>query len=147
MSKLQTVQSAEIEKAQKGFTLSNSNSFQDNAVFKITGYTFTKLYNDDGTPIGEKLFPTLETTIGLLMVSRITRAKIDSKGNILKPSGTINKEIIELIRDNSDKNDGEVLQLIVDKFKDSEIICNLQEFVAKRGDYEYTTALLNLNYK
>lgn len=129
------------QKAQESFTLTQSQSpFLDGVTFQITAHDVVDFVgNENATPV-------LVTSIGNLFPSMITRARVDSKGNILTPDGSFNREFTSLLLNNRDKNNKQVLDLVVTTFSNKTIKVTRKLFAAKRANgTEYPSSLIVLD--
>lgn len=140
---LQMIQATSERKqeAYASFSLTQGQSpFLDGATFQITSHDVVDFAgNENATPV-------LVTSIGNLFPSMITRSRVDSKGNILTPDGSFNKAFAKLLIDNRNKNNKQVLDLVVSTFKDKTIKTTRKPFVAKRADNtEYPSTLIILD--
>jgi hypothetical protein len=137
----------EREAANKSNSIAQGQSpFQHNVKFTVNdfGYRFAK--KDDGTT-SKNASPVLVTSIGDLFISTLTRPRINSKGKIMPFTGTFNVDITKTIAKMHDKNNGEILQAIVDLCKGKTLIVNRTPYVALTKDNrQYATSLVNVNY-
>ena len=123
-----------LENAKKGFNISLGHSpFQDNAMFAITGFTFTVPMEDNKEKKDARTLPVLTTSVGNLYLSLLTKRKVTSEGQILTPDGSLNKVVREIIASESKKTDGEILQSIVDdpRIKGHDIKTKRSSFIMK----------------
>lgn len=131
------------------FTISRGTSpFQQGVVFNVTGFGFVQAEIDGKVAKDARTIPVLKTTIGDLFLSMVTRQKLDADNNILKPSGTANKKIAEIIRENLNKNDGEILTAIVNELNNCPIVVSRKPYAALSKDgRRFAAELIELNFK
>lgn len=130
-------------------TLARSQSpFQHGVTFKITGYDFVKpVYNDTKASAEASFIPVLTTTIGNLFIKMLLRKGVDKDGNIVNHDGAFNQKIAEILSANTDKNDGEILQLILKDYKNQKLAVSRKDFVAVGKDgRSYPTSLVDINF-
>lgn len=134
------------DNASKGHNISlGVNPFSDGATFEVTGFGFTVPEEDNKPKEGARTLPVLETSLGNLYLSLLTRRKVTSDGRILTPNGTLNVAVKEIVAANAGKTDGEILSAICEdpRVKGRKIKVQRTEFLAKsRVGVEYPTDLL-----
>lgn len=139
----------ETSKGGNTFTITNGNSpFQDNVTFNVTGYTHILPMNDGKVSKDARPNPVLKTTIGNLFVSMLIREKVTFDKTFVKPNGTFNNKVRDIIKDNPGKNNDAILKAIVDAVKDKELVCTRVPYVARTQDGRpYPAAIVNIDIK
>ena len=135
--------------ASKESSLARANSpFQHGVVFNITGYDFVKpIYNDTKATAEASFIPVLTTTVGNLFIKMLSRKGVNKDGEIVTHDGAFNAEIAEILSANADKNDGETLTLIVNKYKNKKLVVNRKDYVAiNKNGQPYPTSLVDINF-
>lgn len=138
-----------IETANKSFTISMGNSpFQQNAIFKVTGFTYKQAENNGKVDANAFANPVLTTTIGDMFLSMALKMRVDAEGKILEPNGTFNHFIKDIIGRMAGKSNGEILTAIVDGCKDKEVVVSRQPYVAITKDgRKFAASLVILDFK
>lgn len=138
-----------IETANKSFTISMGNSpFQQNAIFKVTGFTYKQAENDGKVDANAFANPVLTTTIGDMFLSMALKARVNAEGSVLEPNGTFNRFIKDTISANTGKSNGEILKAIVDGCKDKEVKVSRQPYAAITKDgRRFAASLVILDFK
>lgn len=147
----QTASQSEIEDASKLKTLTRGTSpFQQGVAFTISGYSYEKAELDGKVSSDAKPQPVLLTSVGSLFVKSLGRNGVKSDGEILEHKGTFNAFVKDILSNpaNRDKNDGQLLQLIVDGCQGKTILVDRIPYSAKSKDGRtYATSLVDLNFK
>ncbi len=145
----QTASQSEIESANKLNTLTRGTSpFQQGVVLTVTGFSYEKAEIDGKVAADAKPQPVLTTSLGSLFVKPLTRSVVKADGTILAHQGTFNTFVRDTIASNPTKNDGELLQLIVDGCKDKRLIVERVPYSAKSKDGRtYATSLVDFHFK
>lgn len=142
---------AETESANMSNSLSSGTSpFQQGVVFTITGYRYECLQVNGKDKSDAKPQPVLVTSVGSLFVKSLLRSVVKDDGSILEHNGTFNTFVKGVLANpaNKDKNDGQILQLIVDDCKDKQFIVNRVPYSAKAKDgHSYAAALVDVDFK
>lgn len=138
-----------IEAANKSFTISMGNSpFKQNAIFKVTGFTYKQVENDGKVDANAFANPVLTTTIGDMFLSMALKARVNAEGSVLEPNGTFNSFIKDTISANTGKSNGEILKAIVDGCKDKEVKVSRQPYAAITKDgRKFAASLVILDFK
>lgn len=147
----QTASQSEIESASKLKTLTRGTSpFQQGVALTITGYSYEKAELDGKVSADAKPQPVFITSVGSLFVKSLNRNGVKADGDIIEHKGTFNAFVKEVLSDpaNNDKNDGQLLQLIVDHCQGKTILVDRIPYSAKSKDGRtYATSLVDLNFK
>lgn len=147
----QTASQSEIENASKLKTLTRGTSpFQHGVAFTISGYSYEKAEFNGKVAPDAKLQPVLITSVGSLFVKSLGRNGVKADGEIIEHEGTFNAFVKDILSDpaNGDKNDGQLLQFIVDSCKGKTILVDRIPYSAKWPDGRlYATSLVDYNFK
>ena len=140
---------AETESANMSNSLSSGTSpFQRNVVFTITGYRYECLQVNGKDKSDAKPQPVLVTSVGSLFVKSLNRNAVKADGSVLEHKGTFNAFVRETIASNPDKNDGQLLQLIVDGCAGKTLLVDRIPYSAKSKDGRtYATSMVDINFK
>ena len=134
--------------ADKRFTLSMGTSpFQEGVKFQVTDYAYQQAENDGKIDPKARVSPVLVTTVGNLFLSMLTRPKVNSDGQILRPNGTFNQAVATKIAEMHDKADGEILKAIVKTLYVKTIITHRTEFIGKADNRLYVGCLINFDFE
>ncbi len=144
-----TASQSEIESANQLNTLSRGTSpYQQGVVFTVTGFTYQKAEIDGKVPADAKPQPVLLTSLGALFVKPLNRGAVKADGTVLEHKGTFNQFVHKTIVENPDKNDGQLLQLIVDGCQGKQLIVNRIPYSAKSKDGRtYAASLVDIDFK
>lgn len=144
-----TATSEEIQSANQENTLARSTSpFQQDVVFTVTGFSYEKPEIDGKVATDAKPQPVLTTSIGSLFVKPLNRNAVKADGTVLEHAGTFNKFVRDTISANATKNNGEILQLIVDGCKDKPLIVERIPYSARAKDgRDYATSMVDIHFK
>lgn len=144
-----TASQSEIENASKLNTLSRGTSpFQQGVALTISGYSYEKAEIDGKVAADAKPQPVLKTSVGSLFVKSLSRNGVKADGSIIEHKGTFNAFVRDIIASNPDKNDGQLLQLIVDGCQGKTILVDRIPYSAKSKDGRvYATSLVDFNFK
>lgn len=145
----QTASQSEIESANKLNTLARGTSpFQQGVALTVSGFSYEKAEIDGKVPADAKPQPVLVTSVGSLFVKSLNRSGVKADGSIIEHKGTFNAFVRETIASNPTKNDGELLQLIVDGCKGKTLIVDRVPYSAKSKDGRtYATSLVDFHFK
>lgn len=147
----QTASQSEIESANKLNTLRRGTSpFQQGVAFTVSGFSYEKAEIDGKVAADAKPQPVLVTSIGSLFVKSLNRNAVKADGTILEHKGSFNAFIKDILADPAynDKNDGQLLQLIVDGCQGKTILVDRIPYSAKSKDGRiYATSLVDYNFK
>lgn len=145
----QTASQSEIESANKLNTLSRGTSpFQQGVAFTVSGFSYEKAEIDGKVAADAKPQPVLKTSIGSLFVKPLNRNAVKADGSVLEHKGTFNAFVRETIASNPDKNDGQLLQLIVDGCQGKTLLVDRIPYSAKSKDGRtYATSMVDINFK
>ena len=147
-----TASQSEIETANSSNDIARSTSpFQNGVVFTVNGFSYEKPEIDGKVAPDAKPQPVLLAKIGdkdvSLFVKPLNRSAVRADGSVLEHNGTFNKFVRETIASLSNKNNGEILQAIVDGCADRQIIVERVPYSAKSKDgRNYATSLVDLNF-
>lgn len=144
-----TASQSEIESANKLNTLSRGTSpFQQGVAFTISGFSYEKAEIDGKVAADAKPQPVLVTSIGSLFVKPLGRNAVKADGTILEHKGSFNAFVRGIIASNPDKNDGQLLQLIVDGCQGKTLLVDRVPYSAKSKDGRtYATSMVDINFK
>ena len=145
----QTASQSEIESANKLNTLSRGTSpFQQGVAFTVSGFSYEKAEIDGKVAADAKPQPVLVTSIGSLFVKPLNRNAVKADGSVLEHKGTFNAFVRETIASNPTKNDGQLLQLIVDGCQGKTLLVDRIPYSAKSKDGRtYATSMVDINFK
>lgn len=116
--------------------------FQDGVKFEVEKFDFRILSGKtDAKPI-----PVLVTPIGDLFVKSLIRGVVDKDGKILEHKGTFNTKVRDIIAQNSSKNDGEILALIVEACKDRKIITRRVSYAKEIDKFSFPASFLEFDF-
>ena len=144
-----TASQSEIENANKLNTLSRGTSpYQQGVTFTVTGYSYEKAEIDGKVAADARPQPVLVTSLGSLFVKPLNRNAVKADGSVLEHKGTFNAFVRDTIASNPTKNDGELLQLIVDGCKDKTLLVERVPYSAKSKDGRtYATSMVDIHFK
>lgn len=144
-----TASKSEIKSASELKTLYRGTSpFQQNVALTITDYSYEKPEFDGKIPADAKPQPVLVTPLGSIFVKSLNRNGVRADGTIIEHKGTFNAFVRDTILANPDKNDGQILQLIVDSCKGKTIVVDRVPYSAMSKDNRtYAAALVDFNFK
>ena len=84
----------------------------------------------------EEEFPMMVfgTSVGNLFPSMLTRQKVDKNGNILTPKGSFVDLWVKTLKENPEKNDKQLLELIIVLVSGKSLKVSRRPYVAARAD-------------
>lgn len=110
----------------------NFNPFVEGAKFRIKDFCYLNIIegrNEDGTPIlrtdkdGNKIsVPGLGTTLDDVRLTEFYRPTVTADSTSLEKNTQFAKDLVNVLIANRGKSTDEVLQAVVDKFKDRDIV-------------------------
>lgn len=137
MATLEEAKAIEQAKTSKSLTMGTS-AFTTGAKFKITGYEYAPVENS------KVRFPAFQTTLGILSVNSLLRAisvkpyedkETGERISTRQPSGTFHEELRRILGEHRGKTNDEVLPILVNTFKDRELVVRQREYVTTEGQY------------
>lgn len=149
----QSVSATEKESANKSNSLSQGTSpFVQNATFTVTGFDYRKPEIDGKVPANALPQPVFVCRMGEndvdLFVKPLTRGVACADGTVLDHKGGLNLWVRDQLVALRGKNDGEILQALVDGLKDKTLIVDRVPYTAQSKDGRtYAASLVDIHFK
>lgn len=102
----------------------DSSPWQEGVTFTVSGYAYRALVGKEN---GQAL-PALETSLGYLFVSTLSKPKVDAESKLIVPNGAFNRDWLSI--DKKDKTNKQVLTALVDLTKGKTLVCHRRDYVA-----------------
>ena len=96
----------------------------EGVTFTVSGYAYRALVGKEN----EQALPALETSLGYLFVSTLSKPKVDAEGNRIVPNGAFNRDWLAI--DKKDKTNKQVLTALVDLTQGKTLVCHRRDYVA-----------------